>query len=160
MYSLVLIKQPNELENIGMVQTAHHLYLYKLRGMLVKHVMLSSGLFCAHDHLPPLKKSSASLRRSVSTLSSPWPPQSPDALPLERDKFITVLLIKISITTKSELQSGNKMMETARHLDSLSKAALAQHFSVDEVWRSKDAVRPVSWIYSKRLWANHFFFLR
>lgn len=44
-----------------------------------------------------------------------------------------MLLIKISITTKSELQSGNKMMETARHLDSLSKAALAQHFSVDEV---------------------------
>lgn len=118
------------------------------------------GLFCAHDHLPPLKKSSESLRRSVSTLSSPWPPQSPDVLPLERDKFITVLLMKISVTTKRELQSGNKMMETARHLDSLSKAALAQHFSMDEVWRSEDTVRPVSWIYSKRLWPNHFFFLR
>jgi len=35
----VFIKQSNELEDIGMLHTAHHLHLYKVRGRVVKQML-------------------------------------------------------------------------------------------------------------------------
>lgn len=42
-----------------------------------------------------------------------------------------------------------------QHLDGLSEEALSKDFSRDEVWRSKDAMGPISRVHTERLWSNH-----
>lgn len=46
-YSFVFIKQPDELQNIGMVQTAHHLHLHRLTArVLIPQQIICKCLLC------------------------------------------------------------------------------------------------------------------
>lgn len=115
------------------------------------------------DHLPPLRMSSVFLHQNVWVLSSPSPPPSLDALP-GRWKVSSLCWfnpasnrtdIPLTMSNIKKWQLHCEDGEQLQYLDSLSKAAFSQDFSMNEIWRSEDAMCAFSWVYSKRLWANH-----
>lgn len=63
--------------------------------------------------------------------------------------------------SQEEITEGTKLdVNKLQHLDGLSEESLSKDLSMDEVWRSKDAMGPISRVHTERLWSNHVSSLR